>query len=50
MRFHPRHSMVTLQNQATKGESDVRCRGLVFDPVDRVFNDEAGQQGQGGGH
>ena len=23
-------------------ESDVRCRGLVFDPVDRVFDDEAG--------
>ena len=27
---------------SNQGESDVWCRGLVFDPVDRVFDDEAG--------
>ena len=42
MRDHPRHSIVALQSRATKGESDVRCQSLVFDPIDRVFDDEAG--------
>ena len=27
---------------SNKRGSDVRCQGLVFDPVDRVFDDEAG--------
>ena len=48
MRFHPRHSMVTLQSRATKGESDVRCRGLDVDHVGRVIQPKARQLGQGG--
>ena len=50
MRFHPQHSMVTLYSRATKGESDVWCRGLDVDHVDRVIEHKAGQLGQGGGH
>ena len=49
MRYHPRHSMVTLQSRTTSG-GDVRCRGLDVDHVDRVIEHKAGQLGQGGGH
>ena len=48
MRFHPRHSMVTLQSRATKGESDVRCQGLDVDHIDRVIEHKEGQLGQAG--
>ena len=49
MRYHPRHSIVTLHSHTAKG-GDVRCRGLDVDHVDRVFEHKARQLGHGGGH